>query len=296
MEKFPVELLDVDNYATWSVKMQMLLIHKDLWETIEPPETPAGQAAPAINARESRKALSLICMHVKDHHVTKIGSFTTALDAWEYLKTTYQANTGARRDQLRRELLSLKKDHSEPLSKYFARARDIAMALSAIGHNPHDTDVTDAILNGLPQEYKTVRTILRLGTERHTIDSLLPKLLSAEKEINKENGADSTALVAQSRERGQGSRARSDDYNPHKDRECFYCHKKGHIKADCRKRKKDLAAKEASAKASGSRSLQAVAFMARKIDNSKVDFMAFNSNSDSSFLDCWIVAQVAHNI
>jgi hypothetical protein len=37
MEKLTIEALDVDNYATWSIRMKMLLVHKELWDAVMPP-------------------------------------------------------------------------------------------------------------------------------------------------------------------------------------------------------------------------------------------------------------------
>lgn len=78
--KLMVEPLDVDNYATWSIRMRALLISKGLWTTVLADEPEAGN---------DLKALAQIILHVKDHHLMTVGACTTAKEAWMKLKTTY---------------------------------------------------------------------------------------------------------------------------------------------------------------------------------------------------------------
>jgi hypothetical protein len=49
--------------------------------------------------------------------------------------------------------------------------------------------------------------------------------------------------------KGKGSNPNQNQRdNPHKDKECHYCHKKGHLKADCRQKQKDDREKSKSTK------------------------------------------------
>jgi hypothetical protein len=52
------ELLEVDNYAMWCIRMRMLLEEKSLWVAVEP----LVGIQPDVTA--SRKALALIVRHV----------------------------------------------------------------------------------------------------------------------------------------------------------------------------------------------------------------------------------------
>ena len=59
-DKFTVERLDVDNYATWSIRMRALLITKGLWGAV---------TGDSIDPDKDQKALTQIILHVKDHHL-----------------------------------------------------------------------------------------------------------------------------------------------------------------------------------------------------------------------------------
>ena len=136
-----MERLDVDNYATWSIRMRALLISKGLWTTVE---------ASNPEASNDLKALAQIILHVKDHHLMTVGACNTAKEAWTKLKTTYEAKTNARKLLLRRELTTLKMGATEPLTMYAARAKDIQAQMTAAGDEVKDQEVAMQFLAGLP--------------------------------------------------------------------------------------------------------------------------------------------------
>jgi hypothetical protein len=68
-----LERLDVDNYAS---RMRYLLIARGLWDAV------VGES---IDADKDRKALALIGLHVKDHHLATLERCESAKIAWERL-------------------------------------------------------------------------------------------------------------------------------------------------------------------------------------------------------------------
>jgi len=100
---------------------------------------------------DSLKALALIGLNVKEHHLSTLDACTTAKEAWTKLESTYKAKTMARRLQLKRELNNLKKGTSEPLPKYISRVRTIWNDLKASGHDIKESEVVLNVLAGLPK-------------------------------------------------------------------------------------------------------------------------------------------------
>ncbi len=66
-------------------------LSKGLWATLETDNRDAN----------NQKALAQIILHVKDHYLMTVGSCITAKEAWDKLKTTYEAKTNARKLLLR---------------------------------------------------------------------------------------------------------------------------------------------------------------------------------------------------
>jgi hypothetical protein len=172
-----VEKLDIHNYVPWSIKMKFFLVTKGLWGAVNGTED-------EIDHAKSEKALALIGLNVKDHHLSTINAYETAGEAWEKLQSTYRAKTEARRMQLRRELTSLRlredRNSYEPLTKYFSRALDIRDQLEAIGQTVDAQDLKLAVLSGLPSTYDTAMQILTMAKETADLPELLSLLLPVE--------------------------------------------------------------------------------------------------------------------
>ena len=78
---------------------------------------------------------------------------------------------------LRRDLISLKKQADEPLTKFVARGKAIWSDLVATGYECQETEVTLSVLAGLPAEYEMVVTVLTTTTDDLSLDDIVAKLL-----------------------------------------------------------------------------------------------------------------------
>lgn len=212
--KSAVELLDVNNYATWSIRMQAYLMVKGLWDAV---------TSDSPDPTADKKALAQIVLHVKDHHLATLKACATSKAAWTMLKTTYEAQTNARKLLLRRALTQLKLGATEPLMVYAARAKDIQTQLNTAGDATSDQAVALQFLAGLPPAYGTISTVLTTGDQALKIDTMLPKLMHVEQQMKPEEyqRPDATALMAKP--------------NGYPDmRICYKCGKRGHIAKNCR--------------------------------------------------------------
>lgn len=95
VDKFVMERLDVDNYATWKSRMKFLLISKGLWSAV---------SGNNVDPETDLKALAQIGLYVKEHHLPMLERCDTAKEAWQQLEAVYQAKTNARKLQLRKHL------------------------------------------------------------------------------------------------------------------------------------------------------------------------------------------------
>jgi hypothetical protein len=111
--KVIIEPLGTDNYATWSVRMKMLLAHKGL----------IGALRGDVSQDIDEKASALIGLHVGDQHLVLIEAASNAREIWARLESLYQAKGTARRLTLRRELTQIKKLPDESIDVYVARAK-----------------------------------------------------------------------------------------------------------------------------------------------------------------------------
>lgn len=238
-EKLAVERLDVDNYATWSIRMRALLISKGLWAAVAPASPSGASGPPAVDAAQDQKALAQIILHVADHHLLTVGSCATAKAAWDTLKATYEARTNARKLLLRRELTQLKMGATEPLTKYAARATDLQTQLRSAGEDVKDQEVALQFLAGLPPAYGMISTVLTSGDGQLKIGEMLPKLLQVEQMTQPERSSEAALFAKPNGGNSHGNGVKQQQ--PREERTCHYCGKKGHLKKECKKKKFDEA-------------------------------------------------------
>ena len=204
-DKPMVEVLDVDNYATWSIRMRALLISKGSWAAVES-STPSTE--------QDQKALAKIVLYVRDHHLATLGTCATAKEAWETLKATYQAKSNARKLVLRKELTQLRMKPAEPITVYAARAKDLQAQLRSAGEEVKDQEIGLQFLAGLPPAYGMISTVLTSGDRELKVEEMLPKLLPFEQLAQPEHMEDA-ALIAKRRNgfghRRQTARERNPD-------------------------------------------------------------------------------------
>lgn len=219
--KVSVDPLDVDNYATWSIRMKFLLAHKGLWKAVEG----------GVSADMDQKALALIGLHVKDHHLPVVASSDTAKSVWESLKELYKAKGNASKVQLRRQLHNIRKAANESLPVYFARGRALQDDLAAIGHNVSEDDLCSSLLAGLSSEYDLGVALAENSEGDLSLDACLRHLLNVEKRFG---GHDSVPEPS-----AFGAEAKKKVPYSKKSKVCHYCGKKGHFARECFKKKRD---------------------------------------------------------
>lgn len=239
-DKF-VEMLDIHNYGSWSTRLKWLLLSKDLWRLVEAP-------AKDEDKEKDQKALAIIGLHTKDHHHSTLEPCTTAKEAWDTLADIFKKQGVARQLQLRKQLTNLTKAAAEPITQYVGRAQDIRQQLAATGYTVKDDEVVLSILGGLPPAYEVITTVLETASDKvPTVGDVLAKLLLVEQRIVAATTEKDKAFYtrdAPKQQRRQSSQGqRQHDSKPRKEqRECHYCHKPGHLRANCFKRQRDLKA------------------------------------------------------
>ena len=167
------------------------------------------------------KALAYIGMTLTEQYLPTFSECETAKQAWDAFGNLFRNKSQARRMQLKADLSSLSKQPGEPLVKFFARAKHLKSQLLSVGTTLADDELALSVLNGLPAEYKTLRTVLTATESSLNLDDLLPKLLVVENE-NDKPVPESKAYVARPGN-GQASR-RQGGSSGQKPKEIRKCH------------------------------------------------------------------------
>ncbi len=242
MEKLDIVKLGADNYTLWSAQLEAVLTIKSLSYVLSPAPAPApaaaagdpaaiaqGQAAIAEAAAkreaDDAKAKTFLLLSVGPQHVGTVQRAKSAAEAWGTLKSVYAAQSTARQMQLKQELNLLVKGPGETLTEYITRATDLRDQLTSAGYEVREVEVVLSVLNGLPENYAMIRTVLEQKQDLRLLE-LLPNLLLVEARGARDTG---TAGVQMERAFYSG-RANPGSASS---RRCWNCNQFGHFRSDC---------------------------------------------------------------
>ena len=245
-ESAHIEPLDVDNYPAWNVPVMAQLVSKDLDDVVDNGVS-ADDDPGSRSLKHDRKAKAVIVRYVRDHHLNAVSNAGSAKELWDHFKATYQAKSSSRLMTLLQSLNTIKKAPTEPLTRYFGRARAIQSELGAIEQEVPEAQVTLAVLNGLPKDYDVVKTVLLTTVKEPSMDTILPSLLQIEQQLSQEEEVPiymartdrRPSHARQSRDSAvrQNPAGRQSSAQPGKGNLlCYYCNKPGHLKRECLKR------------------------------------------------------------
>jgi len=130
-----IEPLNRDNFDTWKIQMEALLIKNDTWmyvngERTKPqaiPNDPNSDAAVMSWEKEDRKAKSDIILSICPTELKRIKGCETSNEMWRKLQSIYQSTGPARKATLLKQLTLHRmddgKDIREHLNQFFDMCR-----------------------------------------------------------------------------------------------------------------------------------------------------------------------------
>jgi len=171
------------------------------------------------------KVYSMLISSLEDAHVGMIVTEVVegdALGIWKILLRKYERNTLASRNQLRRELHSLKLGVSESVDEYKARAMHIVGRLRSSKENVSDGEILYCMLEGLPVGYAMVRQAMEVQ-DVVDIEEACGHLREVEDKLSRvanvpsSSGSSSSEVTSSSSSSTSGSVAQETRFNMMKD-------------------------------------------------------------------------------
>ena len=216
--------LGENNYSTWRQEIEWLLKEKKLY----------GSVTGKLTPEEKKEDVDSTCVAVIGRCMLPHLYFLTqgSKTGKELLQTIDNlfANVGkARVLDLQEQFYTLTMRDRESIIEFASRATRLRDSLTDAGQQPSDTHVKMRILNGLPLTYgSTKETIADWAMDDDVrLPDLIARLQLTEHRLAKERSADPVL-----RRRATALTANAQDH-------CTYCKKIGHVREDCRKKKRD---------------------------------------------------------
>ncbi|KRZ71003.1 Retrovirus-related Pol polyprotein from transposon TNT 1-94 [Trichinella papuae] len=229
--------LNSSNYQLWKLKMKVLLMRDGLWDLVSQPKP---CPVPEDWSRKECKAIAAICLTVEDDQLIHLAQLETAREMWQTLQRLHERASIGSKLYLMRKLYGMRFTHGT-MQSHINGILEIVTQLRGLGKNIEDEDLVAIMLCSLPNSYSALVTALEGRDEADlTVEYVSGKLLdeyqrrteSCLDQSSNEVALNTTASKARSQFRtSKATLTKSDNES----RRCYYCGKKGHIKANCRK-------------------------------------------------------------
>ncbi|GLC47151.1 hypothetical protein PLESTB_000600200 [Pleodorina starrii] len=238
-------------FAESSVKV--MLGYKGVLAAIED-DVAAREALPP---EKKQSAYSIVMMHVKGDERPSLEINRTAKALYDALHNKYAQRSQAAQAILLKEYTSFVMGFDETLLTYANRFKNLCIRMRAAGMHYTEAQNVTTVLNGLPDSsysvFKTIVTEVGVETvddlERRMINESLRRAESAKQASanavatgnagGRGNGSGFGGGRGHGGGHGGGSGSGGGKYNPHKNLDCRYCNKRGHIERNCRKKERD---------------------------------------------------------
>jgi len=247
-------MLNKDNYDTWCVQAEALLIKNDGWDYAngirKRPETIDGDATSEIEARRwdiaDQKAKSDLILTICPSELKQIKGCQTAHDVWEKLRSIYASKGPAKRAALLRRLTSHRIASNDDIREHIDKFIEIIDKLAMMDITIHKDLQSAMLLNSLPENYENFRCAIESRDDLPDLENLKIKILEEFETRHQKNIDEHGAMAAKSNQHKalkefKKNKTEKEAYNSKKPNKfkCFECGKIGHRAADCYFKKKD---------------------------------------------------------
>ncbi|UYV75826.1 hypothetical protein LAZ67_13001452 [Cordylochernes scorpioides] len=188
----------------------------------------ASNQRPLLFLEKNDEAFGIIVTTLSDEKAGMFLDETKAKKVWDELKKIYTGNLEDKIIDIGLELKNIKMKNNESINEYMARAKNIASQSSSLGHQISQRELAFHIVRGIHPRLEKIAVVLRTRRDL-TLDEIRQSLREEENLMNsKMNGSHSDE-----NEQAYRSKDRRNHYQQNRQKECFVCHKKGHLAKDC---------------------------------------------------------------
>lgn len=180
-----IDTLNKDNYDTWKIQMEALLIKNDAWSYVN---GEIKQPAFVGNDETSRKAVeawkkadskakSDIILSISPSELKQIKNCSTSRDVWLKLETIYQSKGPARKATLLKQLTLQRMEEGTDVREHLGKFFDAVDKLNDMGVEINADLLAIMLLYSLPSTFENFRCAIESRDELPTPEVLRIKIL-----------------------------------------------------------------------------------------------------------------------
>ncbi|KAJ3543106.1 hypothetical protein NMY22_g3260 [Coprinellus aureogranulatus] len=226
---YRIELLKANNWMPWKQRMLAILRDLGLEKYIEADSKPSGsdEAKEAWRAGDA-KTRTRIELAVGDSEMIHISGAETAAQMWKQLSQVKESKGKLGVLATRRNLFRAMADEGFDMVEHVSNLRRLQAELHTMGSKVSDEDFFMILITSLPESWDNYTSAyLGANSNSPTITSheLISILMEEDRRRKGREGDGGVGTTLQSRKVRSGGNSR--------EKECFNCRKKGHVKAEC---------------------------------------------------------------
>ncbi|RWS02083.1 gag-pol polyprotein-like protein [Dinothrombium tinctorium] len=247
MDRIPLTKFNGSDFALWRFQLEVFLGGQELMDVLDDNDkvkVPTGEEKKAWEAKD-RKVKAIIVAAVESNQLRHLLDCKTALEMYTRLKSLYGHKSATSVLMVQAQFHAYKMGPNDSMLDHIAAVTILARQLEDLGKKLTDSDIIAKILFSLPPKYRHILSAWDATPEKdRTLDELTARLLKEEslQKMDSNDTDEQIALIAQRSRKPQKnsgiSKGSKGTYM--KDKRCHYCGIKGHFKAECRKRKRDM--------------------------------------------------------
>jgi hypothetical protein len=179
------ESLNRENYDTWKIHMEALLIKNDEWEfvsgTYTKPDPIAGNAENAASiaawSKGDSKARSDIILAISSSELKQIKGCLTSRAVWLKLESIYQSKGPARKATLLKRLMLHRMEENSDIREHVGLFFDAVDKLKDMDVDINNDVLTIALLYSLPPSFENFRVAIESRDDLPDPDALRVKII-----------------------------------------------------------------------------------------------------------------------
>ena len=177
-----IELLTKDNYDTWSVQVQALLIKNDAWgyvngTKVKPHPGAGNEAQITMWQSNDEKARSDLILAISPSELKQVRGCQTSRELWLKLESIYASRGPARKATLLKRLTLQRMQDGEDVREHMTRFFDAVDKLGNMDVNINNDLLSIMLLYSLPSSYENFRCAIETRDELPAPDILKVKII-----------------------------------------------------------------------------------------------------------------------
>lgn len=214
--QYRIELLSRNNYDTWVIQAQAVLVKNGLWKTIDDPKP---------DAEKDMLARSELFLLISPTELRQVKCCTSASEIWKKLKSIYQSEGPARKAALLKQLILKKMSDEDDILDHMSAIFDSVDRLQNMDVKVNDDLLSIIILYSLPISYENFRIAIETRDKLPLPEELKIKIIEESQ--------------ARTRNSNHNAPTESAYYFNKKKLKCTVCDKVGHQASKCWSRNKN---------------------------------------------------------